>query len=92
MEQMQTRDVVGAQIRAQLRHADVVRIVRDAQLPPVQRALVVEYVNAAQVHDTRATLGGAQYLSELAEQVPNLPNLRATMRRLATAFVHPRLR
>jgi hypothetical protein len=53
---------------------------------------VIEHVHTAHVHNTRDDLGGARYLRRVAEQMPDLANLRATMRRLATAFVHPPLR
>jgi hypothetical protein len=71
---------------------DVVRILREAKLPKSQRQVVLEYVNTAHVHDTRGDLGGARYLSKVADQMPDLGNLRETMRRLATAYVHPDLR
>jgi hypothetical protein len=91
-EKLQTRDVPGAQIRRQSRDMDVVRLIREARLPGTQRAVVLEYVSTAQVHDQRSELGGARYLTRAAEQMPDLPRLRQTMRRLATAFVHPDLR
>jgi hypothetical protein len=93
---MQTRDVPGAQVRRQSRDMDVVRIIREARLPGTQRKEVVEYVNRAHVHDTRSELGGAAYLQRVAAQMPEraLPgartSLRQTMRRLSTAFVHPK--
>jgi hypothetical protein len=97
-DNMQTRDVPGAQVRRASRHMDVVRIVREARLPGTQREVVLEYVNTAVVRDTRSELGGARYLQRVAAQMPDraLPGtrtaLRETMRRLATAFVHPDLK
>ena len=88
-DHMQTREVPGAQVRRQSRSMDIVRLLREGRLPDVQRGVVLEYVNTAVVHDTRGELGGARYLEDVADQMPNLPNLRNTMRRLATAFVHP---
>ena len=94
MDQMQTRDIPAAQVRRASRQMDVVRIIAEAKLPAVQRGLVLEYVNTAIVHDRRrdGQLGGARYLSRAAEEMPDLPGLRQTVRRLATAFVHPDLR
>lgn len=90
-DNMQTRDVPGAQVRRQSRRMDVVRVIRDSGLPGTQRAVVLEYVSTAHVHDTRSELGGARYLHRTVCEMPDLPGLRETMRRLATAFVHPDL-
>jgi hypothetical protein len=92
VEDIQTRDVPGAHIRRQARHRDVVRFLRDAHLPNVQRGIVIEYVNTAEVRDGREPLGGARYLHRAAEDMPDLWGLRQTMGRLAGAFVHPRLK
>jgi hypothetical protein len=84
---LQTRDVRGAQVRAQVRDADVLKILRNAKLPPAQRTVLLEYVSSAIVADGREDLGGARYLSRAAAEMPDLPNLRETVRKLATAFV-----
>jgi hypothetical protein len=89
MDHLQTRDIRGADVRRQIRHADVVRILREARLPATQRGVVVDYLGTARIHDERDDLGGARYLRRAAEDMPNIGNLRATVRRLATAFVHP---
>jgi hypothetical protein len=91
-DDLQRRDVPGVQRRAQARHADIVRSLRDADLPNIQRGVVIDSVGTAFVRDDREPLGGARYLEGLAEQMPNLPRLRDTVRRLSTAFVHPPLR
>jgi hypothetical protein len=91
-DNMQTRDTPGAQVRRQSRRMDVVRVIREARLPDVQRGCVIEYVNTAHVRDTREDLGGARYLQRVAREMPDLPRLRRTMRQLATAFVHPDLK
>lgn len=89
---MQTRDAPGPQQRAQARHHDLVAALRAARLPAVQRAVLVDHVETAIVHDEREPLGGARHLTDLADDLPDLPGLRETARRLATAFVHPSLR
>jgi len=92
MEHLQTRDLPGPQVRAQMRDADLIRDLRAGHLPNVQRGVVIEYVEAAFTADQRDELGGARFLSSAADEMPDLPRLRATVRRLATCFVHPPIR
>ncbi len=94
-DHIQTRDIPGAQVRRVSRDMDVVRIIREARLSNEHRAFALEYVCTAHVHDTRDELGGARLLQRVADETPSVVdhgNLRRTMERLATAFVHPDLR
>jgi hypothetical protein len=86
---VQTRDEPGTAQRARQRHADIVAIIRRAKLDPVQRALALEYCEAAAVAAGRDRLGGATYLTRAADELAGMGDLSAALRDLAGSFVHP---
>jgi hypothetical protein len=89
---MQTRDAPGPQVRAAMRHSDIIEVIQAADLNPTERFAAVEYAETAIVHDTRGDLAGARYLHRASKEVPDIGNLCPTLERLAGAFIHPSLR
>lgn len=94
-EPVHTRETTGQAVRARLRHNDVVGIIAAAQLPDHVRTLVLEHVDTAAILAERDDLGGARYLQHVADGLPDdagsYSGMKPTLRRLATAHIHPRL-
>ena len=79
---MQTRDVPGAQVRRQSRRMDVVRLIRTSGLPATQRAVVLEYVNTAHVaRHPRGTRRRPLSANVRPARCRTCRDLRETMRR-----------
>jgi hypothetical protein len=88
MEDRQSREMTGAQQRSG-HVADVVAVIRSANLKPAQRTAVLEHLEMAISADHREELGGARHLSGASKDPATPYRLTAALEALASRFVRP---